>query len=97
MTISSEAWHQIPLRGTLVSNTLIDASHVDEPIDYVVADIFGNNDTTLTAAVIIEATCIRFPTRVSDIAFTRRPRPRAVQEWTSRRAAPVPSHGGEKR
>ena len=46
---------------------------------------------------MIEATCIRFPTRVSDIAFTRRPRPRAVQEWTSRRAAPVPSHGGEKR
>ena len=72
MTISSEAWHQIPLRGTLVSNTLIDASHVDEPIDYVVADIFGNNNATSTAAVIIEATCIRFPTRVSDIARTRR-------------------------
>jgi hypothetical protein len=25
------------------------------------------------------------------------PRPRAAQEWTSRRAAPIPSHGGEKR
>jgi hypothetical protein len=72
MTISSEAWHQIPLRGTLLSNTLIDASHVDEPIDYVVAYIFGNNNTTSTAAVIIEATYIRFPTRVSDIACTCR-------------------------
>jgi hypothetical protein len=77
MTISSEAWHQIPLRGTLVSNTLIDASQVDEPIDHVVADIFGNNNTTSTAAVIIEATCIRFPTRVSDIACTRRAQERS--------------------
>jgi len=55
-----------PLRGTLVLNTLIDASHVDEPIDYVVADV------TSIAAVIIEVTYIRFLTRVSDIACTSR-------------------------
>ena len=86
-----------PLRGTLVSNTLIDASHLDEPIDYVVADIFGNNNTTSTAAVIIEATYIRFPTRVSDIACTCRRaqgRPRNGQLGAPHQFL---LHGGEKR
>jgi hypothetical protein len=80
----------------LVSSALIGASHVDQLSNYAVADIFGN-DATSTRAVIIEATYICFPTARQRHRATCLPRPRAVREWTARRAAPIPSHGGEKR
>jgi len=70
-------------RGTFISSTLIDASRVDEPIDYVVADISGDPHSLLDR---------RQPHRVRVP-----PRPRAAQEWTSLRAAPILSYGGRKR
>ncbi|MGB7098376.1 MAG: hypothetical protein WBD95_06350, partial [Xanthobacteraceae bacterium] len=50
------------MRGRLVSSTRIDVSHVDQPIDYVFANIFGDNATS-TRAVIIEATYIALRAR----------------------------------